>query len=73
MTQEAPGRSHRKGLTVRELLRMFPDDATAEKWFEKMRWPKAGSTLTAAAPIPQRSPAGSPCPTVAETAGAISP
>ena len=54
MTQIAPGRSHRKGLTVMELLRVFPDDATAEKWFEKMRWANGrfcldcGSTNTAA-------------------------
>ncbi|MDE0379581.1 MAG: IS1595 family transposase [Rhodospirillales bacterium] len=39
MTQKAPGRSHRTGMTVMELLRMFPDDAAAEKWFEDQRWP----------------------------------
>ena len=36
--QKAPGRSHREGLTVIELLRVFPGDATAEKWFEVHRW-----------------------------------
>ena len=40
MTPHAPGRSHRKGLTIVELLRMFPDDETAERWFEKQRWPE---------------------------------
>ncbi len=39
MTQKAPGRSHRIGMTVMELLRRFPDDATAEAWFEATRWP----------------------------------
>ena len=39
MTQKAPGRSHRQGLTVVKLLKMFPDDATAEAWFEEQRWP----------------------------------
>ena len=39
MTQKAPGRSHRTGMTVMELLRMFPDDAAAEQWFEDQRWP----------------------------------
>ena len=40
MAQKAPGRSHRTGMTVMELLRMFPDNATAEAWFEKQRWPE---------------------------------
>ena len=40
MAQKAPGRSHRTGITIMELLRMFPDDAAAESWFEKQRWPE---------------------------------
>ena len=39
MTQKAPGKSHRKGLTLKQLFRMFPDDATAERWFAEQRWP----------------------------------
>ncbi|MCY4442350.1 MAG: IS1595 family transposase [Deltaproteobacteria bacterium] len=39
MAQKAPGKSHRKGMTLQELFRMFPDDATAEKWFAEKRWP----------------------------------
>ena len=39
MAQKAPGKSHRKGMTLQELFRMFPDDATAEKWFAENRWP----------------------------------
>lgn len=39
MTQKAPGRSERIGITLPELFRMFPDDETAEKWFIKIRWP----------------------------------
>ncbi len=39
MPQHAPGRSHRKGLTIRQLFAMFPDDDTAERWFERQRWP----------------------------------
>ena len=35
----APGRSHRKGITVLELIEMFPDEATAAKWFAEVRWP----------------------------------
>ena len=36
------GRSDRQGLTVIELFRMFPDDQTAEAWFEAVRWPEGG-------------------------------
>ena len=39
MGKKAPGRCHRTGMTVMELLAMFPDDAAAERWFEKQRWP----------------------------------
>lgn len=39
MPPKAPGRSHRTGMTVMELLKRFPDDAAAEKWFEEQRWP----------------------------------
>ena len=31
MTQKAPGKSHREGLTLKQLFRMFPNDATAER------------------------------------------
>ncbi len=39
MTQKAPGKSHRKGLTITDLMKMFPYDATAEKWFAEQHWP----------------------------------
>ena len=38
---KAPGRSHRQGITVIELFKMFPDDAAAEAWFEQQRWPES--------------------------------
>ena len=41
MAHKAPGKFHRKGLTLVELSRMFPDDATAERWFAEQRWPEA--------------------------------
>ena len=40
MAHKAPGKSHRKGLTLAALFRMFPDDAAAEKWFAEQRWPE---------------------------------
>ena len=33
-----PGRSHRKGISLAELFRMFPDDAAAERWLVEQRW-----------------------------------
>ena len=36
----APGKSDRKGIGVMELLDMFPDEESARKWFENLRWPE---------------------------------
>ena len=33
-----PGKAYRKGISLLELYRMFPDDETAERWFEQARW-----------------------------------
>lgn len=40
MTYNAPGQSHREGISLIELSEMFPDEASAERWFEEVRWPK---------------------------------
>jgi len=37
--KKAPGRAERDGITLIELLRMFPNDTAAEKWLVKLRWP----------------------------------
>ena len=39
MKHKAPGKHYRKGLSLPQLFKMFPDDATAEAWFVKARWP----------------------------------
>ena len=39
MTHKAPGKHYRKGITLIEIFQMFPDNATAEKWFTNVRWP----------------------------------
>ena len=39
MTQKAPGKSHREGITLPQLFKLFPDDATATAWVERTRWP----------------------------------
>ena len=42
MTQKAPGKAHREGISLIDLFRQFPDDKTAESWFEEQRWGQAG-------------------------------
>lgn len=39
MAHNAPGKHFRKGITLVELFKMFPDDETAEQWFIESRWP----------------------------------
>ena len=38
--KQGPGRSDREGLSVIELFKMFPDNASARKWMEELRWGK---------------------------------
>ena len=38
MGRKAPGKSHRKGISIIQLFEMVPDNRTAEKWFEVTRW-----------------------------------
>ena len=37
--KKGPGQSFRKGLSLPELIKMFPDDQAAEAWFGQCRWP----------------------------------
>ena len=39
MVRTATAKSHRKGISLVEIMRQFPDDATAEAWFVQRRWP----------------------------------
>ena len=39
MSCKGPGKHFRKGITYVELIQMFPDDAAAEAWFIRNRWP----------------------------------
>ncbi|MDE0185227.1 MAG: IS1595 family transposase [Candidatus Poribacteria bacterium] len=38
MAKNAPGKHYRNGITLVELLKRFPDNPTAEKWFIRHRW-----------------------------------
>ena len=57
-----PGRSHRQGVTLLELTRLFPDDAAAEQWFVATLWPTGphcpacGSTNVQARPSRKPQP-----------------
>ena len=42
MSQTGPGRAHRKGITLLELMDLFPDDDSAERWFASIFWPDGG-------------------------------
>ncbi len=39
MPKQAPGKSHREGFTLVQLMDMFSDKATATAWFESIIWP----------------------------------
>ena len=39
MAHNAPGKSDRKGISLAEIFRRFPDDETAEAYFVTQRWP----------------------------------
>ena len=34
---KAPGKSYRKGITLRQIIRRYPTEASAENWFIKQR------------------------------------
>ncbi len=40
MARNAPGKHCRKGLSLVEITRMFPDDEAARAWIEGIRWPE---------------------------------
>ena len=52
MAHKAPGKAHRKGLTMVQLCDMFPTEESAREWFESQVWPdgrhcpRCGSTRT---------------------------
>ena len=38
-TRKGPGKAFRKGITLKQIIRMLPDNETAERWFIEQRWP----------------------------------
>ena len=63
---KSPGKAHREGMTLVQLLETFPDEATATKWFEDVVWSgerccgKCGSMNTR--PVPKAKPMPYWCP-----------
>ena len=43
MARKAPGKSFRKGMSLFEIMDIFPDDSAAERWFVETRWPDGAS------------------------------
>ena len=39
MARTAPGRAHRTGISLKQLMDRFPDDAAADAWIAEVRWP----------------------------------
>ena len=64
MTRTAPGKACREGMTIVQLMDLFPSEDTAREWFESVIWPndrhcpKCGSVRThevpSAKPMPYR-------------------
>ena len=34
-----PGKARRKGISIVQLIRLFPDDQSAQDWIASIRWP----------------------------------
>ena len=66
MEYKAPGKSFREGLTLIQVMDMFPDEAAATRWFESVVWPtgrccgKCGATNTRE--VPKAKPMPYWCP-----------
>ena len=64
MARNAPGKHYREGISLIELFERFPNDATAERWFEEQRWGEAGEPghcpmcggTDKVRPVPSRKP-----------------
>ena len=59
---QAPGKAYRDGISIIELMDMFPSDEAATKWFESQVWPAGrccghcGSTRTSEVPSAKPMP-----------------
>ena len=66
--KKGPGQNYRKGLSLPQLIRQFPDNAAAEAWFAAVRWPDGPQCPhCASAQYPERAQR-TRCPTAAALA-----
>ena len=40
MAKAGPGKAYRKGLSLVQIMKMFPDEETARMWYEEQVWPQ---------------------------------
>ena len=66
-----PGKAWRKGMTLFDLMDRFPNDAAAERWLVRVRWPAVFAAHAAAVRTYMIRRIGT-CRTGAETAGVTS-
>lgn len=62
MAKKAPGKHYRKGVTLTELIRLFPDNEKAEAWFIQQRWPHGVECPKCGSDNVQERPARKPQP-----------
>ena len=72
MSQTGPGRAHRKGITLIELMELFPDEDSAERWFANIFWPDGVRCPACRSADIQTRPPASPSPTAAARAARTS-
>ena len=53
---KAPGKHHRKGMTLAQFFDRFPDDKAAERYLAEARWPDGTSR-----PVQQTRPHAGSC------------
>ena len=58
----APGKSHREGLSLVQVKEMFPDEAAAVAWFERIRWPNGRQCPHCGSDRVSVKPTGKPMP-----------
>ena len=57
-----PGRSYRKGVSLLELMEMFPDEESAVQWFEHIFWANGRCCRHCGGMRTRETPSGKPQP-----------
>ena len=59
---KAPGKAFRKGVSLMELMDVFPDEKSAQDWFEGIYWPKQRHCGRCGGTGTNATPSGKPMP-----------